>query len=125
MRILIVEDDKTKATCLQVFLKGKYPDVIPQLERSYQAGLGRVEAEPFELILMDMSLPTYNARPSTRLGRPRAFGGYDIMRKMHKKGLSARVVIVSALERFGEGDARMTFEEITTKCKDEFPELYA
>jgi len=125
MRILIVEDDKTKSARLQSFLKTKYPDEIPQFERSYQGGLARVELETFDLILMDMSLPTFNARPSVRLGRPRAFGGYDIMRKMHKKGLVAKIVIVSALEKFGEGDARMTFEEITEKCEDEFPELYA
>jgi CheY-like chemotaxis protein len=124
MEILVIEDDKLKSDRLLGFLKKVYPDVIPKLERSYHNGLRRIEAESFDVILLDMTLPTYNASTSARIGRPRPLGGHDILRKMRRKTIRSKVIVVSALGGFGTGDAKFTFNELEEKCAEEFPDIF-
>jgi DNA-binding response OmpR family regulator len=85
MEILVIEDDKLKSDRLLAFLEHAYPQVIPKLERSYHNGLRRIELEKFDVVLLDMTLPTYNPSTSARIGRPRPLGGHDILRKMRRK----------------------------------------
>src|SRR5688572_28098870 len=125
MEILVVEDDRLKGTTLLAFLKKHYPSVFPKIERSYQAGLNRIESERFDLILLDMTLPTFNATGSRRIGRPRPLGGYDILRKMRRNKISSKVILVSALADFGSGESKFTFEALAEKCEQEFPDIFA
>jgi CheY-like chemotaxis protein len=124
MEILVIEDDKLKSDRLLAFLKRVYPDAIPKLERSYHNGLRRIEAEAFDVILLDMTLPTYNASTSARIGRPRPLGGHDILRKMRRKRIESKVIVVSALGGFGTGDAKFTFSELEEKCASEFADIF-
>ncbi|MBX3490325.1 hypothetical protein [Parvibaculum sp.] len=124
MKILVIEDDRVKSGRLRSFLKQIYPEIIPTIERSYQTGLARVETEPFDLVLLDMTLPTFNATPARRIGRPRPLGGYEILRKMRRKNIVSKVIVVSALGGFGTGDSSFTFEELAQKCEAEFPEIF-
>lgn len=124
MEILVIEDDKLKSERLLLFLKAAYPKVIPKLERSYHNGLHRIETETFDVVLLDMTLPTYNASTTARIGRPRPLGGYDILRKMRRKKIASKVIVVSALGGFGTGDTKFTFEELKDKCAEEFPDIF-
>jgi hypothetical protein len=73
---------------------------------------------------MDMTLPTFDRQPNSRAGRMRPIGGYDLMCKMKFKSLSGKVIVVTQLETFGEGDEQVSFEEITNRCYEEFPNFF-
>jgi CheY-like chemotaxis protein len=124
MEILVIEDDKLKSDRLLAFLKQTYPKAIPKLERSYYNGLHRIETEKFDVVLLDMTLPTYNPSTTARIGRPRPLGGHDILRKMRRKKIESKVIVVSALGGFGTGDAKFTFDELVEKCAAEFPDIF-
>lgn len=124
MEILVIEDDRLKSDRLLGFLKAAYPKAIPKLEKSYHNGLYRIETEHFDVVLLDMTLPTYSSATATRLGRPRPLGGYDILRKMRRKKIVSKVIVVSALGGFGTGDTKFTFDELQTKCAEEFPDIF-
>jgi hypothetical protein len=71
-----------------------------------------------------MSLPTFDPGPGKRQGRPRPLGGYDLMRKAKRRGLSVPVIILTALENFGSRNEQFTFDELKRKCSAEFPETF-
>jgi DNA-binding NarL/FixJ family response regulator len=111
--IYVIEDDELKARRITNFLADKYPEKAVELYRSYNSGLRAIEQRAPELILLDMSLPTFDSIHGNREGRPRPYGGRDLMRKLKRKHISTKVIIVTGLEGFGEGDSRQTLPELT------------
>lgn len=126
MKIYIVEDNALKASKLIAFLATEFPMLgNPEVFCSYQSGLRAIESVPPSLILMDMTLPTFDRKPNSREGRARPLGGYEIMRKMALKSIASSVIVVTQLESFGEGDEEVGFTDLTERCGREFPGVFA
>jgi CheY-like chemotaxis protein len=125
MNIVLIEDDPQKAYRVTVALKEILSGCVVCLCRSYQSGLRRLEqTEPVDLVILDMSLPTFDQEPGSRSGRPRPLGGYELMRKVKRSGLTPAVIILTALESFGSHRQQFTFAEIAKMCEVEFPAIF-
>ena len=111
MKILIVEDDPNKLKQLKDFLGDECPSDEIAVCRSYQSGLRGILAGASVLILLDMSMPTYDQSTTEGGGRKRHFAGREILRKMNRKGISSPVVIVTQFTRFGE-DGTISLDEL-------------
>lgn len=121
MLIYLIEDDNLKAGQIIPFVKSMTPNLSIEHYRSYQSGLKAIELLVPDMVILDMTLPTFDTSGSSRHGRPRSLGGYEIMRKMKRKKISAPVFIMSALEAFGDGKAKISFDEVKNRCFNEFP----
>jgi len=119
MTVLIVEDDENKALQLRDFVLLKVKGAELREARSYQSGLRAAIRSRPDLILLDMSMPTYDLSPSEPGGRPRAFAGRDILLELKRKKLPIKVIIVTQFERFGEGDETTTLDELKESLKRE------
>jgi CheY-like chemotaxis protein len=124
MKVLLIEDSARKEERLIRFFQRRYPQCLLKIGRSYQSGLRLIKAQSFDLILLDMTLPTYDATPSSRFGRPRPLGGYEIMRKMDREGIMSSVIVVTQLEHFGQGDQQYTFDQVKKMCLEDFPKTF-
>jgi CheY-like chemotaxis protein len=123
MLIFLIEDSKPKADRIVEFLQKDFHRFSVRAFESYQSGLRAIEVSVADLIVLDMTLPNFDRRPNEREGRLRPLGGYELMRKLKLRGPSSRVIIVTQLEEFGEGPQRVTFEEMVSRCSNEFPDL--
>ncbi|SAK92952.1 Response regulator receiver domain protein [Caballeronia catudaia] len=124
MLTYVIEDSPAKAAAILQFLAGHYPDASAELFASFQSGLKQVESSTPQLIILDMTLPTFDRVPNGREGRARPLGGYDLLRKLRRRSLNCKVIVVTQLETFGEGEDKITFAEITSICQREFPGLF-
>lgn len=124
MLTYIVEDSALKASLLKEFLNTEFPVLEISIQGSYQSGMKAVEKNPPQLILLDMTLPTFDRQPNAREGRLRPQGGYDMLRKIKLRAIKTSVVVVTQLEAFGEGDEQVSFSEMTLRCNREFPEIF-
>ncbi len=125
MSIYIVEDSALKASKLMAFVADAFPELgEPLVFGSFQSGLRAIAEAPPQLVLLDMTLPTFDRRPNSREGRFRPLGGYEILRKMVLKGLASRVIVVTQLVSFGDGDDEVSFSDITERCRREFPGMF-
>jgi CheY-like chemotaxis protein len=123
--IHIVEDNIFKATSISDFLNGEFGETFcTSVYGSFQSALRAVEVSVPDLIVLDMTLPTFDRKPNSREGRIRPIGGYDLMHKMKHRSLMAAVIVVTQLEQFGEGEEEVSFSEITTRCEREFPDIF-
>lgn len=126
MSIYIIEDSPLKASKILEFLSSSFPQPeTPVVFGSFQSGLRAIEASPPALLLLDMTLPTFDRTPNGRDGRARPLGGYEIMRKMSLKGITSTVIVITQLESFGDGSVEVSFADITAKCANEFPNIFA
>jgi CheY-like chemotaxis protein len=121
----IVEDNAIKAANITKYFVDNYPSIVKLLIfGSYQSALRAIEITPPDLIILDMTLPTFDRKPNSREGRMRPLGGYDLMFKMKHRSITSSVVVVTQLETFGEGEDAIGFADITSRCKRDFPDFF-
>jgi len=120
MKILIVEDDQNKLAQLTLFIKRHHKDAKIESRYSYRSGLARLlESDVFDLVLLDMSMPTYDKSPSESGGRHRPFGGKDILRQLDRHQVSVPVVIVTQFTQFGEGPSAVSLNALKQQLANE------
>ena len=124
MLTYIVEDSPLKAELIQNFLRERFPELVVRVAASYQSGLKLVQSSPPKLVILDMTLPNFDRMPNSREGRLRPTGGYDMMRKIKLRKIDTRIIVVTQLESFGDGEDEVSFDEITARCRREFPETF-
>lgn len=124
MRILIVEDNSAKAEELESFIRSSCQPIELSSSRSYQSGLKAVRDFAPDVLLLDMTLPTFDPAPHQGEGRMRQQGGYELMRKLKLKNMRPTVILVTQFESFGEGEDEMSLAEIVARCREEFPGIY-
>lgn len=124
MKILVVEDDTRKGDAIVALLQAEVGEAEIELVRSYQSGMRAIAESMPDLLILDMSLPNYDAAPGQRSGKPRPLGGFDIMRKNRRRGLQTRAIVVTQLDHFGDGGHEYDFEGLDEKCRDEFPDTF-
>ena len=95
--VLIVEDDQYKAKDLLVVLSGRF-DV--RVVGSVRDGVVEVMEREYDIIILDMALPTFTMGTSSPGGTAQAQGGVEVVRAMKAKGSCASVVIVSQYADF-------------------------
>jgi DNA-binding response OmpR family regulator len=80
MRILVVEDEQKVANALLEGLRGERYDVV--VERTGEGAFFRVTTEPFDAVLLDLTLP----------GRD----GLEILAAMRERGVKTPVLVLTA-----------------------------
>jgi DNA-binding response OmpR family regulator len=80
MRVLVVEDEQKVANALREGLEDERYDVV--VERTGESAFFRITTEPFDLILLDLTLP----------GRD----GLHILKAMREKGVRTPVLVLTA-----------------------------
>ena len=80
MRILVVEDEKKVANALLEGLKSERYDVV--VERTGEGAFFRITTEPFDAVLLDLTLP----------GRD----GIEILLAMRERGVKTPVLVLTA-----------------------------
>jgi CheY-like chemotaxis protein len=124
LRIYLIEDDNRKAERIKGFISQIAPDAEILRFGSFQSGLKAIEGSPPNLVVLDMTLPTFDMTGLSRHGRPRSLGGYELLRKMKLRSIVTHVFIITQLETFGDAKSQISFEEIKNRCAREFPGLF-
>lgn len=124
MRIYLVEDDAVKATAVETHIKAVLANAEISIFRSYNTGLAALKNDPPDLLVLDMTLPSFDRTPADRAGRVRPLGGYELLRKLKLFQVDVPFVVVSMLEKFGEGAEEISFADMSRKCASEFPNQF-
>lgn len=124
INILIVEDSPHKVSKVSEHLLSLEYDVCLTKAYSFTSGWQALEVKKFDLILMDMSLPTYDRRDADPGGRFRPFGGRELARKLVRRGIKSTVVFLTQYESFSDKAGSHTFnslrEELIRDCGELF-----
>jgi CheY-like chemotaxis protein len=121
----VVEDNAIKAASIVRFFSEYSSSILDvSVSGSYQSALRTIQASAPDLIILDMTIPTFDRKPNSREGRMRPLGGYDLMHKMKHRSIRSYVIVVTQLETFGEGEEEVSFAEIVGRCKHDFPDFF-
>jgi CheY-like chemotaxis protein len=125
MRVLIVEDDENKSRELVSFVASVIPAADSKVRRSLQSGVRTLRSQIFDLVLLDMTLPNYDAGPDEPGGGTiHSFGGKKFLQQMDRFEIDTPVVVVTQFEAFIGSRFSMDIAELNVQLAAEFPSIY-
>ena len=122
--ILIIEDDENKLEQVQQAIGECLPTAGVTYAKSYQSGLRALLAKAPDLVVLDMTLPTFDRGFQEPGGRTRPFAGREIIEQVHRRSIATMVIVVSGFEILGEGSAAMSLVELDKELAGAFGGLY-
>jgi CheY-like chemotaxis protein len=125
VRLLLVEDDENKSVQLSRFVYAEFPEAELHLARSLQAGVRLVRKHAYDLVILDMTLPNYDAGPDEPGGgTTHSFGGREFLKQMDRFDISAPTIVVTQFETFGKASQTLDLDELDGQLMREHPENY-
>lgn len=121
-KILIVEDNPKKLNNLKLWLTKKLDSVDITEAVSYTSGIREIYNKKWDLIFLDMSLPTYDITPQEQGGDKKALAGREILRRMMYKKLFIPVVIITQFDKFGEKE--ISIDSLNEEFEKTYPAIW-
>jgi DNA-binding NtrC family response regulator len=124
MSALIIEDDEFKTERLRSFLINEAPHLEIELARSYKSGLRALVDRPRPLVLLDMTLPTFDIQSGAHGGRPLSLAGRELLRQMKRRSITSPTAVVTGFDTFGSGLEAVTLAQLDADLREEFGTFY-
>jgi CheY-like chemotaxis protein len=127
VKILLVEDDEYKRDQITEHLHSLRPDAFLVQARSAQSAVRALLNQPFDLVVLDMSLPTFDVTLEEYGGRPQPLGGKEVLIEMERRDRQIPVIVVTQFtqfERLGMPAGELDIEQLDRDLKVDHAEYY-
>jgi CheY-like chemotaxis protein len=124
MNILLVEDEAPKQEHIASAIFDVWPNVEIRVARSVRSAIDEMQKSRPDLLLLDMSLPTFDVGPTESGGRPQNFGGSEILRYMDLYDLHVPTVVVTAYEAFTKAGRSIDHKSLHDELSERHPLSY-
>lgn len=104
LNFLIIEDNRSKLKQIKAFILENYHETSVHDALSYTAGLRRLYAEKWDLILLDMSLPVYDISQQETGGDKKSIAGKEIMKRMIHRRIIIPTIVITQFDTFGDNE---------------------
>ena len=122
MKVLIVEDTEAKMRVIEECIRGVKDDWEFTEAMSYSDGLQKMYAGGWDLILLDMSLPTYNISHTESGGTKKPVAGKELMKRMLSRKIFIPVIIITQFDTFG--DNQLSLESLNSEFEEKFSKIW-
>jgi CheY-like chemotaxis protein len=117
MKILLIEDDLYKKDQLEEFLKDSFINLSIDTAMSVNSAKKSLQTDVYDLLILDMSLPTFDISAEEAGGRPQNYGGADILRYLRRKKIMTKSIVVTQYEEFIDNSLK---RELMEKYEENF-----
>lgn len=122
MKVLLVEDYEEKANNIIAFLETEFPNFKVERCTAYNSAQETIFDNPdkFDLILLDMSMTTYDLSTDASGGKPEPTAGRDLLEGMYLREITTPVIVVTMYNVFGRKELSAFHEELL----ESYPQNY-
>lgn len=120
MRILVVDDEASKRRQVVALLRTLRGVNIIDEASSYQGALEQLRSQQFDWVVLDMRLTTFDMTAADAGGTPRKFGGDEVLRKMTRRGISAKVIVLTQYSLFRESGDILTLNDLKDRLRQRY-----
>ncbi|WP_109808767.1 LytR/AlgR family response regulator transcription factor [Sphingosinithalassobacter portus] len=124
MNILLIEDEAPKRDNIRSLLEQMGLIALVSEARSVGSAIRALRTSSFDLVILDMSLPTFDIAVGESGGRPQGFGGVEVLRYMDRFKLRSAVIVVTAYPAFSEGNLEIDLKSLTDQLRDQHPTIF-
>ena len=102
IHVLLVEDEDPKLRHLRDRLSYELPEAIIDICRSVNSATDYLERSTPDIVILDMSLPTFDVTQTEGGGRPQGFGGVEVLRHIAFNDLACKVIVITGYRGVSE-----------------------
>jgi len=122
VKILIADDEPQKIKeVLEILSEFKTLEFIES--HSFDSTVDLLLKDSFQLIILDMSLPTFEGKCSES-GRMRALGGKDILDIMDYEEINTPVIVFTQFDVFGRNRELITLSDVDKGLRNNYEDIY-
>lgn len=122
--ILFAEDDVHKSKHVRELCERHYPQASVIESASVKSAIARLGEMEFHLLLLDMSLPTFDVAAGEGGGRPQGSGGMEILREIERLHYRPKVIVVTQYADFSIDGKWYLLSELREELQSEHDEVY-
>lgn len=123
MKLLIAEDEAPKLNHLAEFSRRNLTSTI-SFARSVRAAIKAIQDDQPDLVLLDMSLPTFDVGADEPGGRPQGWGGAEVLRYLQFRRIRVPVIVVTQYEAFTTPGGTVDLSHLAEDLVSEHPDLF-
>jgi CheY-like chemotaxis protein len=123
MNVLLVEDEDPKLAGVIHFLEEFHPEIHVAVARSVKSGLESLKTTLPHLLLLDMSLPTFDITAIEPGGRPQGFGGIEVIRYLDSIDTTVPTIVVSGYEAFAKDGKNIELKALASELMRDYPTI--
>ncbi len=120
--VLIIEGEAPKRKHIEDYIlthkNGARVNII--CCQSVSSSLDFIDENVPDLIILDMSLPTYEISDTESGGRPQGFGGLEILRHIKMSGLKCPTLVLTGYEAFMREDGLVELSQLSEELQRDF-----
>ncbi|PQA96676.1 hypothetical protein B0A69_00880 [Chryseobacterium shigense] len=124
IEVLLIEDNKTKASDINSFLSKKFPSVEITIKESLTSGLRDLFSNDYKFLLLDMSLPTREGAMSNTINSFEQLGGHRILSEMKRKKKKIPTILITMFSEFGVGESFLDINSLDIIMSKDFNDFY-
>ncbi|KPV95327.1 hypothetical protein AN214_02550 [Pseudoalteromonas sp. P1-9] len=124
MKLLIVEDGQYKSERVVEYIETTFDSFEISIACSYSTGVKFIVEERPEIVILDMSLPTFDEVNGQGGGDKRMYGGLDIARQIQRRKINSSFLFLTQHESFTENPKLGKRSDIDRMAKETYAELY-
>ncbi|MBS3993790.1 MAG: hypothetical protein KGZ87_08740 [Bacteroidetes bacterium] len=123
-KVLFIEDNLIKMEAVMNVLHSILPNADITTKDSFRSGLKELIGNSYDILLLDMSLPTWDREGVKKQEGFERFGGETIMREMKRKKKLTPTIVITMFSEFGVGKSFIDLVDLDSHLKSEFKEFY-
>lgn len=120
IKVLLVEDDRNKANTIVSFLQETYPDLNTEHAMSYQSGVELAMTKSYDLLLLDMSIPNYDADGDNSSEDTLKNGGELIIYELLDEDVNFDCTIITQYETINDEPLSVIDERLRRICGNRY-----
>jgi CheY-like chemotaxis protein len=124
MRVLLIEDEDPKRRHILAEFRRIVADASVAVAKSVTSALDAIERERPDLLLLDMSLPTFDISDQEDGGRPQGFGGIEILRYLDLQEVRVPTIVITGYEAFPKAGGQLDLEGLRKELEKDFPDIF-
>ena len=115
LKVLLVEDNPYKQSRILEFLNSVERRLEVTTAMSFTSGCQEIESGTYSLIILDVSLPTYDRSATESGGKFRILAGREIGRKLARLKVPSKVVFLTQYSSFSDKGMSYTFDSLSSQ----------
>ena len=120
MNILLIEDDDYKAKQIMEFVNTL--GYVVDVKKAYNSGMKALVNNQYDLVLLDMTIPSFELSPEHPTSRIRKYGGRDVLSEMERCEILIPSIIITQYKVFDDGEKSL--EILNEELEEEYGQIY-
>ena len=124
IRILLADDSPEKITYIKEALDKSIKYGNLDITKSYKSTMMAIKKQQYDLLILDMSMPTFETQDDKSVLTPRPLAGKDVLSKLHYRKIKLPVIILTQFDVFGRLVDTIGLSDLTEDLSESFPDNF-